>query len=216
MTSEVQVAWTGPGLRLTGKSGNGSEIVLDHLLPGEGGLEQSESEEAGPRPLELLLLGLAGCTAMDVVSILRKKRQPFTGLQVKVSAERAGEHPKVYTKIHLEFVVQGQGVKPQAVARAIELSQTTYCPAAAMLGKAVDITTSYRVGGEWANLRMNEWANLRIDESANRRVAELEKRIANLTVRLPKHSVPALMFVELDDLEAELEQARAEAASQGE
>ncbi len=142
MTSEVQVAWKGPGLQLTGKSGNGSEIVLDHLLPGEGGVE------IGPRPLELLLLGLAGCTAMDVVSILKKKRQSFTSLQVKVSAERADEHPKVYTKIHLEFVVQGQEVKARAVARAIELSQTTYCPAAAMLSQAVDITTSYRVEGE--------------------------------------------------------------------
>jgi len=142
MASEVQVTWTGPGLQLTGKSGNGSEIVLDHLLPGEEGVE------IGSRPLELLLLGLAGCMTMDVVSILKKKRQPFTGLQVKVSAERADEHPKVYTKIHLEFVVQGQGVKPKAVARAIELSQTTYCPAAAMLSQAVDITTSYRVEGE--------------------------------------------------------------------
>jgi putative redox protein len=85
---------------------------------------------------------------MDVVSILQKKRQPFTGLQVKVSAEQAEEHPKVYTQIHLEFVVQGQGVKPQAVERAIELSQTKYCPAAAMLSKAVNITTSYRIKEE--------------------------------------------------------------------
>ncbi len=139
MASKVQVSWTGEGLRLTGKSSNGSEIALDHLLPGEDGIE------VGPRPLELLLLGLAVCTTMDVVSILKKKRQPFTGLQINVSAERADEHPKVYTKIHLEFVVRGQGVKPQAVERAIELSQTTYCPAAAMLSKAVDITTSYRI-----------------------------------------------------------------------
>jgi putative redox protein len=145
MTSEVHVTWTGPGLRLTGKSANGSEIILDHLLPGEGESGQSEGEEAGPRPLELVLLSLAGCTTMDVVSILQKKRQPFTGLQVKVSAERAEEHPKVYTQIHLEFLVQGQGVKPQAVERAIELSQTKYCPAAAMLSKAVNITTSYRI-----------------------------------------------------------------------
>jgi putative redox protein len=142
MASEVQVSWTGPGLRLTGRSSNGSEVTLDHLLPGE------EGEEAGPRPLELVLLGLAGCTTMDVVSILNKKRQHFTGLQVNVSAERAEEHPKVYTKIHLEFAVQGHGVKPEAVERAIELSQTTYCPAAAMLSKAVDITTSYRIEEE--------------------------------------------------------------------
>jgi len=113
--------------------------VLDHVLPGE------EGRETGPRPLELLLIGLAGCSAMDVVSILQKKRQPFTGLQVKVTAERADEHPRVYTHIHMEYVVTGQGVEPQAVERAIELSQTKYCPASAMLSKAVEITTSYQI-----------------------------------------------------------------------
>ncbi|MCP4536901.1 MAG: OsmC family protein [Chloroflexi bacterium] len=189
MASEVKVAWTGEGLRLAGQSGNGSEITLDHLLPGE------EGTEAGPRPLELLLLGLAGCTTMDVVSILKKKRQPFTGLQVNVSAERAEEHPKVYTKIHLEFVVQGQEVKAQAVERAIELSQTTYCPAAAMLSKAVDITTSYKVEAD----------------GSTGRIAELEARIADLQARLPKHSVPASMLIELDELEEALEQAQVEA-----
>jgi len=139
MASEAQVTWVGPGLRLVGEASSGPAIVLDHVLPGE------EGRETGPRPLELLLIGLAGCSAMDVVSILQKKRQPFTGLQVKVTAERADEHPRVYTRIHLEFVVTGQGVEPQAVERAIELSQTKYCPAAAMLSKAVEITTSYQI-----------------------------------------------------------------------
>jgi len=139
MASEAKVTWVGPGLRLVGEASSGPAIVLDHVLPGE------EGRETGPRPLELLLIGLAGCSAMDVVSILQKKRQPFTGLQVKVTAERADEHPRVYTRIHLEFVVTGQGVEPQAVERAIELSQTKYCPAAAMLSKAVEITTSYQI-----------------------------------------------------------------------
>jgi putative redox protein len=98
--------------------------------------------------MELLLISLCGCTAMDVVSILQKKRQPFTGLQVKASAERAEEHPKVYTQIHLEYVVKGKGVEPQAVERAIELSETKYCSAAAMLSKAAQITTSYRIEEE--------------------------------------------------------------------
>jgi len=139
VASEAQVTWVGPGLRLVGEASSGPAIVLDHVLPGE------EGRETGPRPLELLLIGLAGCSAMDVVSILQKKRQPFTGLQVKVTAERADEHPRVYTRIHMEYVVTGQGVEPQAVERAIELSQTKYCPAAAMLSKAVEITTSYQI-----------------------------------------------------------------------
>jgi putative redox protein len=82
---------------------------------------------------------------MDVISILKKKRQPFTGLQVRATAERAEEHPKVYTQIHLEFVVDGKGVDPAAVERSIELSQAKYCPASAMLSQAVEITTSYRI-----------------------------------------------------------------------
>jgi len=139
MASEAKVTWVGPGLRLVGEASSGPAIVLDHVLPGE------EGRESGPRPLELLLIGLAGCSAMDVVSILQKKRQPFTGLQIKVTAERADEHPRVYTHIHLEYVVTGQGVEPQAVERAIELSQTKYCPASAMLSKAVEITTSYQI-----------------------------------------------------------------------
>ncbi|HIE39232.1 MAG TPA: osmotically inducible protein OsmC [Anaerolineales bacterium] len=139
MASEAKVTWIGPGLRLVGEASSGPAIVLDHVLPGE------EGRETGPRPMELLLLGLAGCTAMDVVSILQKKRQPFTGLEVRVTAERAEEHPKVYTQIHLEFVVKGEGVDPRAVERSIDLSQTKYCSASAMLGKTAEITTSYRV-----------------------------------------------------------------------
>lgn len=138
MTTKAQVTWVGPGLRLVGEA-DGPAIVLDHTLSGE------DREETGPRPVRLLLMGLCGCTGMDVTSILRKKRQPFTGLQVKATAERAEEHPKVYTEIHLEFVVTGKDVDPQAVERSIELSQTKYCPASAMLSKAVEITTSYRI-----------------------------------------------------------------------
>jgi putative redox protein len=98
--------------------------------------------------MQLLLIGLCGCTAMDVISILQKKRQPFTGLQVKATAERAEEHPRVYTQIHLEFVVTGGGVDPGAVERSVELSQTKYCPASAMLGETAVITTSYRIDEE--------------------------------------------------------------------
>jgi putative redox protein len=139
MASTARVAWVGPGLRLVGEGSHGPAIVVDHVLPGE------ERQETGPRPMELLLIGLAGCTAMDVISILQKKRQPLTGLETKVAAERIEEHPRVYTQIHVEYVVKGQGVKPEAVERAIELSETKYCPAMAMLRQVAEITTSYRI-----------------------------------------------------------------------
>jgi putative redox protein len=139
MASEAQVTWVGPGLRLVGEASSGPAIVLDRVMPGE------EQQESGPWPVELVLIGLAGCTAMDVVSILQRKRQPFTGLQVKVTAEQAEEHPKVYTQIHLEFIVKGTGIDPRAVERSVNLSQTRYCSAAAMLRQAAEITTAYRI-----------------------------------------------------------------------
>jgi len=138
MTSKAQATWVGPGLRLVGEAG-GPAIVVDHAMPDE------DREDTGPHPVQLLLIGLCGCTGMDVISILQKKRQPFTGLKVEATAERAEEHPKVFTEIHLEFVVTGKDVDPQAVERSIELSQTKYCPASAMLSQAAEITTSYRI-----------------------------------------------------------------------
>ncbi len=138
MTSKAQVTWIGPGLRLVGEAG-GPAIVVDRAR------EDEEREDTGPHPVQLLLIGLCGCTGMDVTSILEKKRQPFTGLQVKATAERDEEHPRVYTEIHLEFVITGADVDPEAVERSIELSQTKYCPAAGMLSKAAKITTSYRI-----------------------------------------------------------------------
>lgn len=138
MTSTAQVTWVGPGLRLLGEADDHG-IVVDHASPGV------DREANGPKPVQLLLLGLCGCTAMDVVSIMQKKRQPFTGLHVEATAERAEEHPRIFTHIHLEFVVNGEGIDPKAVERSIELSQTKYCPAAAMLGAVAEITTSYRI-----------------------------------------------------------------------
>ena len=94
--------------------------------------------------MELVLMGLAGCTAMDVAFILRRKRLGFTGLEVNVEAERADTHPKVYTNIHLEYVVYGD-VPEKAVRQAIELSQEKYCSVSAMLRKTAQITWSYRL-----------------------------------------------------------------------
>ena len=99
----------------------------------------------GFRPLELLLVGLAGCTAMDVISILRKKRQEVTDFEVTAEADRADEHPKVYTHIRLIYHVTGKNISEAAVQRAIELSETRYCPAHAMLSHSVTIECSYSI-----------------------------------------------------------------------
>lgn len=107
--------------------------------------EEFGGQGKGSSPVKLVLVSLAGCTAMDVISILRKKRQQVSGLEVRVRAERADEHPKVYTQIWLTYVITGQGVEPNAVERAIELSMTRYCPAAGMLQKVVPIETDYEI-----------------------------------------------------------------------
>lgn len=136
--SKAQVTWTGPGMRLVGDVEGGPAIVLDSS-------KEIFGTHSGPTPMELLLLGLAGCTAMDVISIMKKKREPLTNLQVKVTAENAKEHPKVYTKIQLEYIAYGEGVSEKSLARAIELSESTYCSANAMLSKTAEITHTYRV-----------------------------------------------------------------------
>jgi len=102
-------------------------------------------DDDGFRPMELLLLGLAGCTAMDVISILRKKRQHVTGFEVQTHAERAQEHPRVFTDITIKYIVEGINVDPEAVRRAIELSETKYCPAQAMLVQAVPIRHEFEI-----------------------------------------------------------------------
>jgi len=138
MTSKAQLTWVGPGLRLVAEANDGPAIVLDSHKPPFG-------TNTGPAPMELFLMGLGGCTGMDVISILAKKRQKVTGFQVKVEAERAPTHPKVYTKIHIEYIVYGAGIDPRAVERAIELSETRYCSASAMLRQVAEITNSYRI-----------------------------------------------------------------------
>lgn len=141
MVTEAQATWVGTGLRVVGEASSGPAIVIDYAMK-EG------EKQAGPTPMELLLIGLCSCTAMSIALILQKRRQPLTGLQVKARAEQAEEYPKVYTEIHLECIVKGRGMEPQAVERAIELSETKYCSVAAMLGKVVRITTSYRLEEE--------------------------------------------------------------------
>ncbi|HEX6481210.1 MAG TPA: OsmC family protein [Ktedonobacteraceae bacterium] len=103
---------------------------------------------AGPQPHRLLLLAMAGCTGMDVISILRKKRQQVSGLNVIVQGSRAEQHPKVYTHINVLYRVRGKNVDPQAVERSIELSKTRYCPVIGMLGKVAEVTTRYEIEEE--------------------------------------------------------------------
>ena len=134
---EAQVTWV-DGLTFVGWASSAKAIVLD-------GRKEVGGSELGPTPMELVLIALAGCTAMDVISILKKQRQKVTSFQVKVRAERAPEHPKVYTEFHLEYIVKGQGISEEAVKRAIQLSREKYCSVGAMLEKAAPIYTSYTI-----------------------------------------------------------------------
>lgn len=136
MTMEARVTWV-EERRFVGQASSGHAIVVD-----------GSDQKLGPSPMELLLIGMAGCTAYDVVSILLKKRQTVIGLEVMVRAERAEEHPRVYTDIAVEYVVRGREIKPKAVEEAIRLSQERYCSASIMLGKTAQITTSYRIVAE--------------------------------------------------------------------
>jgi putative redox protein len=120
-------------------TGSGHELLLD-----AGG---DEGEGGGPGPKEALLAALAGCTSMDVATILRKKRQRPTGYQIAVSAESAKEHPRVFVRISVEHRVSGE-VEVEALRRSIELSATRYCPVSAMLSASVTIEHRYRLVGE--------------------------------------------------------------------
>jgi len=136
--TKAQVTWVGPGLRVVGEANDGPAIVLDSAHAPYG-------TSTGPAPMDLVLIGLAGCTAMDVVSIMAKKRQPLTGLQVKVEAERAEQYPQVYTKIDLEYVAYGKGVELSALERAVSLSEEKYCGVTAMLRHSAVISRTIRV-----------------------------------------------------------------------
>ena len=109
------------------------------------GAPESGGRNLGPRPMEMLLLGTGGCTSFDVIAILKKSRQQVTDCYVELDAERATEDPKVFTKIHMHFVVTGRDIKPEVVERAIKLSAEKYCSASLMLGKTAAITHDFEV-----------------------------------------------------------------------
>jgi putative redox protein len=107
--------------------------------------KEVSGSDAAAHPMELVLLALGSCTGCDVISILQKKKVPLKDFEIHIDAERAEEHPRVFTKIHLEYVFVGTGLNPIHLERAIELSQQKYCPVSAMLRPSVPITTSYRI-----------------------------------------------------------------------
>jgi putative redox protein len=126
------------GVTLVGESPSGHGVVID-------GAPEIGGRNLGVRPMEMVLLGLGGCTAMDVLSILQKARQEVTDFSVDLAAERAASHPKVYTSIHLHYVVKGRGVQEKHVARAVRLSMEKYCSVTAMLAKTAKVTHDYEV-----------------------------------------------------------------------
>lgn len=125
-------------MTFVGESGSGHSVVMDGS-PDAGG------RDLGVRPMEMLLLGLGGCTAFDVISILRKSRQNVIDCEINIEAERATEIPKVFTQIHLHFVVSGRELKADRVEKAVNLSADKYCSASQMLGKVATITHDFEI-----------------------------------------------------------------------
>jgi putative redox protein len=134
---KAAVTWD-HGLTFEGTADTGFTVNM-------GGSKAVGGNDDGFRPMELILTGLIGCTAMDVISILRKKRQDVTDFRVTADAEQAGGHPHVFTSIHIHYIVEGHNVDPKAVERAMELSETRYCPAQAMLSETVPIELTYEI-----------------------------------------------------------------------
>ena len=121
-----------------GESETGHAVILDGA-PDAGG------RNLGMRPMEMLLIGMGACTSFDVVTILKKSRQPVTDCVAEIEAARADEIPKVFTRIHVHFIVTGKGLNPAQVERAVKLSAEKYCSASIMLGKAAEITHDFEI-----------------------------------------------------------------------
>ena len=134
---KVRIKWL-EGVSFVGESESGHALVMDGAPEGGG-------RNIGPRPMETVLIGTGGCTAYDVMHILRKSRAPVTDCAVQIDAERAAEDPKVFTRIHFHFVVTGKGLKPQIVERAIALSAEKYCSASIMLAKTASISHDFEI-----------------------------------------------------------------------
>ena len=134
---KTTVKWI-DGMMMVGESASGHAIVMD-------GPEDLGGKNLGIRPMEMLLLGMGGCTTIDVVSTLKKMREEVRDCRVEISAERADEHPKVFTKIHLNFIIKGSNLNEKKVEKAVSLSADKYCSASIMLGKMADITHDFTI-----------------------------------------------------------------------
>ncbi len=134
---EAKIKWGGETLFL-GLSGSGHGVLMD-------GPPEAGGQNLGIRPMEMVLIGMGGCTAYDVVSILRKARQRVSGCEVRLEAERAQDLPHVFTRIHVQFLLSGQDLSHEQIERAIKLSADKYCSASIMLGKTAAITHDYTI-----------------------------------------------------------------------
>ena len=135
MKARVQLV---EGMTFVAESGSGHAVVVD-AAPDMGG------KNLGARPMELVLMGTGACSAIDVVHILRKARQPVTGCVVELDSERAPDEPKVFTRIHMHYVVSGKGLAATQVDRAIRLSKEKYCSATTMLAKTAEVTYDFEI-----------------------------------------------------------------------
>ena len=133
----ISVNWV-DGMLMVGKSHSGHSITMD-------GPPEIGGDNLGVRPMEMLLLGVAGCTMIDVVTTLKKMRQELTHCETKVNAERASDHPKVFTDIHIQFLIKGNDLDSKKVEKAITLSAEKYCSASIMLGKTASISHDFEI-----------------------------------------------------------------------
>ena len=138
--SEAKVTYV-DGLQFVAAATSGHAVVMD------GDVEVG-GRDTGPRPMEMLLMGIGGCSGMDVISILKKKKQDVRGLEINVKGDKAEDYPKKFTDINLEFVVRGKNISEDAVKRAVELSMEKYCSVKATLEGSAKITYNYRIVGE--------------------------------------------------------------------
>jgi putative redox protein len=135
---ECTVRWSGEGMSFLAETGSNHLVTMDGAPDGGG-------RNLAPRPMEMVLLGTGGCTAYDVVVILKKSGQDVTGCEVKLTAERASTDPKVFTKIHMHWTVRGRALKRNLVEHAVRLSHEKYCSATAMLSKTAEVTRDFEV-----------------------------------------------------------------------
>ncbi|HEX6155102.1 MAG TPA: OsmC family protein [Burkholderiales bacterium] len=135
---ECTVRWSGEGMSFLAETGSNHLVTMDGAPDGGG-------RNLAPRPMEMVLLGTGGCTAYDVVVILKKSGQDVTGCEVKLSAERATTDPKVFTRIHMHWTVRGRGLKRNLVEHAVRLTHEKYCSATAMLSKTAEVTRDFEI-----------------------------------------------------------------------